>query len=115
MIESIINHKNINTAEAIILSAPYGHSFSYGSGAENGPHEIVDCLHGHLEFFDRFLQRGVDFFKVWEKGEGFNNQALPKYLLWLLLGLILIDNFTHINVFGFLFQGVFKLIYSLLG
>ncbi len=41
------------------------------------------------DFFDRFLQRGVDFFKVWEKGEGFNNQALPKYLLWLLLGLII--------------------------
>ncbi|MCX6784794.1 MAG: site-2 protease family protein [Candidatus Komeilibacteria bacterium] len=33
---------------------------------------------------------------------------------WLLLGLILIDNFTRINVFGFLFQGVFKLIYLLL-
>ena len=56
MIESIINHKDINTAEAIILSAPYGHFFSYGLGAENGPHEIIKCLHGNLEFFDRFLQ-----------------------------------------------------------
>lgn len=56
MIESIINHKNIKTAEAIVLSAPYGHSFTYRSGAENGPREIVKCLHGNLEFFDRFLQ-----------------------------------------------------------
>ena len=55
MIESIINHKNIKTAEAIILSAPYGHSFSFRAGAENGPREIIKCLNGNLEFFDRFL------------------------------------------------------------
>ncbi|NQV87999.1 MAG: agmatinase [Parcubacteria group bacterium] len=56
MIESIINCKNIKEAEVVVLSAPYGHSFTYRSGAENGPHAIVECLHGNLEFFDRFLQ-----------------------------------------------------------
>lgn len=56
-IESIINTKNIENAEAIILSVPYGHSFSYRSGAEKGPEEIVNCLHGNLEFFDRFLYK----------------------------------------------------------
>lgn len=34
---------------------------------------------------------------------------------FLLLALVLLDNFTSLNIFGFLFQGVFKLIYSLLG
>jgi len=56
-IESIINTENIENAEAIILSAPYGRSFSYRSGAEKGPEEIVNCLHGNLEFFDRFLDK----------------------------------------------------------
>ncbi|MFA6475952.1 MAG: agmatinase [Candidatus Paceibacterota bacterium] len=56
MVESIINTKKIAEAEVVILSAPYGKSFTYRSGAENGPKEIVNCLHGNLEFFDRFLK-----------------------------------------------------------
>jgi agmatinase len=55
MIDSIINCKNLKEADSIILSAGYGKSFTYRPGAENGPKEIVKCLHGNLEFFDRFL------------------------------------------------------------
>jgi len=53
-IASIINTKDLNKAEAIILSAGYCHSFTYRSGAEKGPKEVIRCLHGNLEFFDRF-------------------------------------------------------------
>lgn len=56
MVDSIINCIDINKADGIILSAGYGKSFTYREGAENGPKEIVKCLHGNLEFFDRFLQ-----------------------------------------------------------
>lgn len=56
MIDSIINCKNIKEADGLILSAGYGKSFTYRGGAENGPGEILKCLHGNLEFFDRFLQ-----------------------------------------------------------
>ena len=54
-VESIINTLDLTEADVIVLSAPYGQSFTYGSGAENGPKRIVQCLHGNLEFFDRFL------------------------------------------------------------
>lgn len=53
-IESIINTKRITDADVVVLSAPYGQSFTYRAGAENGPREVVKCLHGNLEFFDRF-------------------------------------------------------------
>jgi len=56
MIESIINCNNLKDADAIVLAAPYGYSFTYRSGAENGPEAIVNCLHGNLEFFDRYTQ-----------------------------------------------------------
>ena len=56
MIDSIINCKKIDDADALILSAGYGQSFTYRSGAEHGPREIVKCLHGNLEFFDRFTR-----------------------------------------------------------
>ena len=56
-IESIINTKNIKQADVIILSAAYGRSFTYRAGAEKGPREIINCLHGNLEFFDRFLRK----------------------------------------------------------
>lgn len=54
-IESIINTKKIDEADVVLLSAPYGQSFTFGSGAEKGPSHIIDCLHGNLEFFDRYL------------------------------------------------------------
>lgn len=56
MIDSIINCKNLKDAESIVLGAGYGKSFTFRSGAENGPREIVNCLHGNLEFFDRFTK-----------------------------------------------------------
>lgn len=56
MIDSIINCKSIGKADAIILSAPYGRSFTFRGGAEKGPVEIVKCLHSNLEFFDRFTK-----------------------------------------------------------
>ena len=65
MIESIINCKNIKKAEAIVLSAGYGRSFTYRAGAEKGPQEIIKCLHGNLEFFDRFtLNEPVHIIKI---------------------------------------------------
>lgn len=55
----MINRDNIKEAKGIILSAGYGKSFSYGSGAENGPSRTVECFCNHLEVFDRFLQKEV--------------------------------------------------------
>ncbi|MCX6717392.1 MAG: agmatinase [Candidatus Taylorbacteria bacterium] len=66
MIDSIINCKNIKEADVIVLSAGYGQSFTYRGGAENGPSEIVKCLHGNLEFFDRFtMNEPIQFLKIY--------------------------------------------------
>lgn len=56
MIDSIINCKDLEKAEAIILSAGYDVTSSFRKGAINGPKEIVKCLHTKVELFERFTK-----------------------------------------------------------
>jgi agmatinase len=65
MIKSIINSKNIETADVVILSAPYEKTASSRKGTINGPKAIIKCLEEKLEFFDRqFKVETIDFVKI---------------------------------------------------
>ncbi len=55
MIDKIINTKNINGSEVILLSAPYEGSVSFMTGTTKAPQKIIDCLDNSLELFDTEL------------------------------------------------------------
>ena len=52
MIDRIINTKNINEAEVVLLSAPYEGGVSFMGGTANAPKKIIKCLDNNLELFD---------------------------------------------------------------
>ncbi|MFA5095145.1 MAG: agmatinase [Candidatus Paceibacterota bacterium] len=52
MIDKVVNTKNIEEADAVILSAPYENSVSFMGGTSKAPKEILDCLNSNLELFD---------------------------------------------------------------
>lgn len=54
MSQSIINTKNPNQANIVILGANYDRTSSFGKGANNGPMAIVGCLDTQIEFYERF-------------------------------------------------------------
>ncbi len=53
MVASIINWDDVDTADAVLISAPYGHGASFGGGASRGPAAIVACLDRQIELFER--------------------------------------------------------------
>jgi agmatinase len=53
MVASIINCEDPQAADAVLISAPYGHGASFGSGAGAGPAAIVGCLERQIELFER--------------------------------------------------------------
>lgn len=53
MINSILNEKNINKADVVIVSAAYEKTASSRKGTIHGPKAILKCLDTKLEFFDR--------------------------------------------------------------
>jgi N1-aminopropylagmatine ureohydrolase len=53
MVASIINWEEPDTADAILISAPYGHGASFGAGAALGPAAIIACLDRQIELFER--------------------------------------------------------------
>ena len=79
MIKSIINTKNINDADVVILSAPYEKTASSGKGTINGPKAIVKCLEEKLEFFDKQFKIEVnDFVKITNKNLGTIKKLSPE-------------------------------------
>lgn len=65
MAESIINEKNIEKADVVLLSAPYEKTASSHKGTVNGPSAVIKCLDTQIEFFDRkFKVDVVDFIKI---------------------------------------------------
>lgn len=60
MIKTVINTKNLDEADIVILSTPYEKTASSGKGTVNGPKAIIDCLDYKLEFFDRELKFNVN-------------------------------------------------------
>lgn len=57
MVDRIINTKKLETANTVIVSAPFENSVSFMGGTEKGPEKIVDCLDNNLELFDIDLLR----------------------------------------------------------
>ena len=78
MIKTIINEKDANKADVILLSAPYEKTASSHKGTKNGPKAIVECLNNQIEFFDRNFKVEVrDFVKIAHKDLGNLDKLSP--------------------------------------
>jgi agmatinase len=53
MVAGVINHEPPETADAVVISAPYDHGASFGGGAARGPAAILACLERQIELFER--------------------------------------------------------------
>ena len=53
MPQSIINTKDTEHADALIISAPYDATASFHKGTAEGPRKVIECLNTQIEFFDR--------------------------------------------------------------
>ena len=53
MTNSIFSAKNIDEADAVIVSAPYEKTASSRKGTVDGPKAVIDMLDSQLELFDR--------------------------------------------------------------
>ncbi len=53
MAESIINEKNLSSADAHIISAPYEFTASFHKGTARGPEKVIECLDTQIEFWDK--------------------------------------------------------------
>lgn len=60
MIKTIINTKNINDADVVLISAPYEKTASSHKGTINGPKKVIECLNTQIEFFDRKFKKNVN-------------------------------------------------------
>jgi agmatinase len=79
---SILNEKNIEKADVVIVSAPYEKTASSRKGTINGPKAILKCLDNKLEFFDRTYKKEVnDFVKIAQKDLGNINKLTPEKAL----------------------------------
>ncbi len=56
MVASILNWSEPESADAVLISAPYGHGASFGAGAGGGPAAIVACLERQIELFERYTR-----------------------------------------------------------
>lgn len=75
MIKTIINEKNIDKADVVILGAPYEKTASSHKGTAKGPEAVVKCLDTQIEFFDRKYKVNVnDFVRIANQ----NLQSLEK-------------------------------------
>lgn len=65
MIKTIINEKNIDKADVVLVSAPYEKTASSHKGTAQGPKKVIECLDKQIEFFDRKFKVEVrDFVKT---------------------------------------------------
>ena len=79
MIDSIINSKNIDEAEVVLLTIGYDRTASHGKGAVNGGLAIVKCLHQDVEFFDRYTKKETGYeHKIFHKDYGDLNHLYPE-------------------------------------
>ena len=62
MIKTIINEKNIEKADVVILGAPYEKTASSHKGTAKGPEAVVKCLDTQIEFFNRKYKVNVNNF-----------------------------------------------------
>ncbi len=65
MTKSIINEKNIEKADVVLISAAYEKTASSHKGTIHGPKKVIECLNWQIEFFDRKFKANVnDFVKI---------------------------------------------------
>jgi agmatinase len=68
MIKTIINEKDINKADVVLITAPYEKTASSHKGTAHGPKKVLECLNTQIEFFDRdFKVEANNFIKTAEK------------------------------------------------
>ena len=82
MIKKIINEKDINKADVVLLSAGYDKTASSHKGTRNGPKAVVKCLNEQIEFFDRkFKLEVTDFIKIAHRDLGNLDKLSPEKVL----------------------------------
>lgn len=65
MIKRVINEKNLDKADVVLVSAPYEKGTTFHKGTAAGPAKIVECLDEQLDFFlPKFGVEPVDFIKT---------------------------------------------------
>lgn len=62
MIKTIINEKDTEKADVVLLSAPYEKTASSHKGTVFGPEKVIECLDTQIEFFDRKLKKEINNF-----------------------------------------------------
>jgi hypothetical protein len=62
MIKQIINTKDVNKADVVLVSAAYEKTASSHKGTINGPKKVIECLNTQIEFFDRKFKVEVNEF-----------------------------------------------------
>lgn len=78
MIKTIINEKNLDRADVVLVSAAYEKTASSHKGTVNGPKKIIECLNTQIEFFDRKFKLEVNgFVKTAHKDLGNLNRLSP--------------------------------------
>jgi len=82
MIKSIINEKDINKADVVLVSASYEKTASSHKGTKNGPKKVIECLDSQIEFFSRkYLKNTNNFVKTAHKNLGnLDKYSPPKTL-----------------------------------
>lgn len=53
MVKTIINEKDLDKADVVLMSAGYEKTASSHKGTINGPKKVIECLNNQIEFFDR--------------------------------------------------------------
>ncbi|MFA5931818.1 MAG: agmatinase [Candidatus Paceibacterota bacterium] len=65
MVKTIINEKNLDKADVVLMSAGYEKTASSHKGTVYGPEKVIECLDSQIEFFDRKFKVEVrDFVKI---------------------------------------------------
>ena len=83
MIKTIINEKDIDKADVVLMSAAYEETASSHKGTVHGPKKVIECLDKQIEFFDRKFKVAWNTFEVQEEKVDFYN-VTPKVKYYTL-------------------------------
>lgn len=79
MVKSIINEKNLNKADVVLISAGYDKTASSHKGTKDGPKKVIECLHSQIEFWSKKYKKDViDYVKTAHKDLGDLNKFTPE-------------------------------------
>lgn len=102
--KSIINEKNIEKADVVLLSAAYEKTASSHKGTVNGPKAVIKCLDSQIEFFDRkFKTEPNKFIKIAHQNLGNLEKLSPESALKKIKSVS--ENLIKKNKFVFLLGG----------